>query len=143
LRVNPNGELFVVISEDKLYQPDWKEGLPNMPSKRSSNDLVLFSSEDPRQLVRWLCDSYGMQTILQEVAQYRPSGGTAEAPTKRAYKKRASKKGGAKKGSKEGSAKKGSKKGGTKKGSSKKGGKRGRPRTQNTGPGGAGETGNG
>ena len=75
-----------------------------MPSKRRGGDLVLFSADDPQPLVRWLCDTYGLQTILQEVAQYRPGGGAAaaDAPAKRAYKKR-----GPKKGSKRGGAKKG------------------------------------
>jgi hypothetical protein len=64
-----------------------------MPSKRSSSDLVLFSTDDPEPLVRWLCDTYGMQTVLRSVAEYRPSGGTEQAPAKRAYKKRGPKKG--------------------------------------------------
>ena len=71
-----------------------------MPSKRRG-DLVLFSADDPQPLVGWLCDTFGLQTILQAVAQYRPSGGAADAPAKRAYKKRGPKKGskrGAKKG---------------------------------------------
>lgn len=82
-----------------------------MPSKRRGGDLVLFSADDPQPLVRWLCDTFGLQTILQAVAQYQPSGGTAEAPTKRAYKKR-----GPKKGSKRGSKKGGAKKAGAKRG---------------------------
>jgi hypothetical protein len=69
-----------------------------MPSRRNSNDLVLFSSQDPKALVNWLCESYGMQTILGAVAQYRPSGAGEAATTKRAYKKRGGKKGGGKKG---------------------------------------------
>lgn len=88
-----------------------------MPSRRSRNDLVLFSSEDPQPLVNWLCESFGLQAILQAVAEFRPAAQAQEQPTKRPYKRRASKKGGAKKG--------GAKKGGK---SSKKGGaKRGRP----------------
>jgi hypothetical protein len=68
-----------------------------MPSRRSRNDLVLFSSQDPQSLVNWLCDSFGLTTILQSIAQYRPTGSAEAAPTKRAYKKRAYKKRGAKK----------------------------------------------
>jgi hypothetical protein len=85
-----------------------------MPSRRSGgNDLVLFSSVDPRPLVNWLCERYGLQTILGAVAEFRPAAQSAEAPAKRAYKRRAGKKGGSKQGSR---------------GSSKKGGaKRGRP----------------
>lgn len=76
-----------------------------MPSRRSSNDLVLFSSQDPKALVNWLCQTYGLQSVLQAVAEYRPTASAEAAPTKRAYKKRA-------------------KKGATKKGASKKGGKK-------------------
>jgi hypothetical protein len=79
-----------------------------MPSRRSRNDLVLFSSQDPKALVNWLCESYGLQAILQAVAEYRPTGTAEAAPTRRAYKKRAGKKRGAKKGA--------SKKGGKKRG---------------------------
>jgi hypothetical protein len=81
-----------------------------MPSRRTVNDLVLFSSQDPKALVNWLCESYGMQTILQAVAEYRPAGSTEAAPTKRAYKKRGGKKRGAKKGAGKKGAKKGSRK---------------------------------
>ena len=89
-----------------------------MPSRRNRNDLVLFSSDDPQPLVNWLCERFGLQTILQSVAEFRPAAQSQEQPTKRPYKRRASKKGGAKKG--------GGKKGGGK--SAKKGGaKRGRP----------------
>lgn len=77
-----------------------------MPSRRSSGSVVIFSADDPLPLVRWLCDTYGLQTILQSVAQYQPSGGSAEGPTKRAYKKR-----GPKKGSKKGAKKAGEKRG--------------------------------
>ena len=77
-----------------------------MPSRRRGNDLVLFSSQDPKALVNWLCESYGMQTILQAVAGYRPTASAEAAPTKRAYKKRAGKRRGAKKGA----GKKGAKK---------------------------------
>ncbi len=77
-----------------------------MPRKRSSNDLVLFSSTDPQPLVRWLCDTYGLQTVLQSVAQYQPSGGGAETTTKRAYKKRGPKKGSTKKASQKTAGKK-------------------------------------
>jgi hypothetical protein len=89
-----------------------------MPSKRRVNDLVLFSSRDPKPLVEWLVETHGLQNILRLLSEQGP-GGTS-APTKRAYKKR-----GAQKGSKK---------------SSGKGGKRGR---RNTGGGGAGEVGNG
>jgi len=58
-----------------------------MPSKKKGTDLVLFSSQDPDPLVRWLIDTYGLQTILQSVAKYQPSGGAAKAPAKRASKK--------------------------------------------------------
>ena len=81
-----------------------------MASRRSGGDLVLFSGGDPQRLVNWLCDNYGLQTILQSVAQYRPAGPAEEAPTKRAYKKRGSKKRAAKKGAGKRSAKKGSRK---------------------------------
>lgn len=64
-----------------------------MPSKQRGSDLILFSTDDPQPLVRWLCDTYGLQAILQSVAQYQPSGGAEEAPQKRAYKKRGPKKG--------------------------------------------------
>lgn len=76
-----------------------------MPRKSSGKDLILFSSADPRPLVEWLCDTYGLQTILQAVAQYRPTAAAAEPPAKRAYKKRGAKKAASKKGSK-GAAKK-------------------------------------
>ncbi len=69
-----------------------------MPSRKSRNDLILFSSDDPKPLVNWLCETFGLSAVLESVAQYRPSSSTAEAPAKRGYKKRASKKGGAKKG---------------------------------------------
>ena len=85
-----------------------------MPSRRSrGNDLILFSSDDPQPLVNWMCERFGLQAVLQAVAEFRPVGQSEEAPAKRPYKRRASKKRGAKKG-----AKKSSKKGG---------GKRGRP----------------
>jgi hypothetical protein len=84
-----------------------------MPSRRSRNDLVLFSSDDPRPLVNWLCERFGLQTVLQAVAEFRPAAQGDEAPAKRPYKRRASKKSGSKKGGRK-SAKKG-------------GGKRGRP----------------
>lgn len=91
-----------------------------MPRKSGGKDLILFSSSDPRPLVEWLCETYGLQTILQSVAQYRPAAGAAPAPApaKRAYKKRAPQKSGAKKSSKKG-AKAGAKKGGGKKGGGK------------------------
>lgn len=79
-----------------------------MPRKRGS-DLVLFSSTDPQPLVEWLCDTYGLQAILQAVAQYQPTRETAAAPAKRAYKKRAAKKGATKKGGKKGGGKRGGK----------------------------------
>ena len=63
-----------------------------MPTKRGRSDLILFSADDPQQLVEWLCETYGLQAVLQAVAQYQPSGTTAEAPSKRAYKKRSAKK---------------------------------------------------
>ncbi|HEX8161966.1 MAG TPA: hypothetical protein VF538_08845 [Pyrinomonadaceae bacterium] len=82
-----------------------------MPSRRNVNDLILFSSQDPKALVNWLCESYGMQTILQAVAEYRPTAAAEAAPAKRAYKKRGAKKGGAKKGAgRKGAGKKAAKK---------------------------------
>jgi hypothetical protein len=81
-----------------------------MPSRRSGNDLVLFSTQDPRALVNWLCDTYGLTTILQSVAEYRPTGAAEATTTKRAYKKRGRKPGpkkGSKKGSKKGAGKRG------------------------------------
>lgn len=83
-----------------------------MPSRRIRNDLVLFSSDDPQPLVNWLCERFGLQTILQSVAQFRPAAQSEDAPAKRAYKKRgpkkgSSRKGGAKKSSKSGGAKRG------------------------------------
>jgi hypothetical protein len=72
---------------------------------------VVFGSEDPRQLVRWLCNTYGLQAILQEVAQYRPTDSAEATPTKRAYKKRGAKKG-SKRGAKKGATKNGRRKGG-------------------------------
>jgi hypothetical protein len=62
-----------------------------MPSRRITNDLVLFSSQDPKALINWLCQTYGLQSVLQAVAEFRPTGATEAAPTKRAYKKRAKK----------------------------------------------------
>ena len=86
-----------------------------MPSRRSrSNDLVLFSSDDPQPVVNWLCERFGLQTILQAVAQFRPAAQGDEAPAKRPYRRRASKKGDARKG-------------GARKSSKKGGGNRGRP----------------
>lgn len=83
-----------------------------MPSRRSrGNELVLFSSDDPRPVVNWLCERFGMQAILQAVAEFRPAAQSDEAPAKRPYKRRAAKKGGAKKG-----GRKSSKKGGAKRG---------------------------
>lgn len=96
-----------------------------MPSKKRGGDILLFSSDDPEPLVKWLCDTYGLQTILRSVAQYQPTG--AEAPAKRAYKKRGPKKG----------SKRGSKRG------SKKGGRRGGKAGAGGGGGGASEVGNG
>ena len=78
-----------------------------MPSRRSTNDLVLFSSADPQQIVHWLCDTYGLQTVLQAVAQYQPKGATAAAPAKRAYKRGGAKKGASKKGAKKAAGKQG------------------------------------
>ena len=91
----------------------------------SSNNLVLFNSTDPRSLVNWLCDNYGLSVILQSVAQYQESSSTPAVPTKRAYIRRAGKKGSSKKGgAKKGSSKKGrGKKRGAKKRASKKGSK--------------------
>lgn len=85
-----------------------------MASRRSRNDLVLFSSDDPRPVINWLCERFGLQTILQAVAEFRPAAESDEAPAKRAYKRRASKKGGSKKGGRKSASKKG-------------GAKRGRP----------------
>jgi hypothetical protein len=83
-----------------------------MPSRRSNNDLVLFSSQDPTALVNWLCESYGLQTILQAVAEYRPASAAEAAPAKRAYRKRGGKKRATQKGaSKKGAGKKGGGKG--------------------------------
>jgi hypothetical protein len=79
-----------------------------MPSRRSRSKLVLFSSEDPRPVVNWLCENYGLQEILQAVAQFRPAPPATDAPAKRAYKKRGSKKRGSKKQG--GAAKKGGRK---------------------------------
>lgn len=93
-----------------------------MPSRRSRrrNDLVLFSADDPQPVVNWLCERFGLQAILQAVAEFRPAGQGEEAPAKRPYKRRASKKRGARKG-----ARKSSKKGGARKGRGP-----GRPRKQ-------------
>ncbi|HLL74198.1 MAG TPA: hypothetical protein VK421_02960 [Pyrinomonadaceae bacterium] len=102
-----------------------------MPS-RKKGELVLFSSDDPRPLVSYLVERHGLQNILGMLSEQRP-GGTVT--TKQASKK-ASKKGGKRgrpKGSKNAS-KKAAKKG------SKKASKKSR---KATGPGGAGETGNG
>jgi hypothetical protein len=83
-----------------------------MPSRRTTNDLVLFSSQDPKALVNWLCESYGLQTILQAVAEYRPASASEDAPAKRAYKKRGGKRRAAKKGAnKKGASKKGAARG--------------------------------
>lgn len=82
-----------------------------MPSRRSSNDLVLFSSDDPRPVINWLCERFGLQAILQAVAEFRPATKSDEAPAKRPYKRRAAKKGAAKK-----RGRKPSKKGGAKRG---------------------------
>jgi len=83
-----------------------------MPSRRSRrNDLVLFSSDDPQPLVNWLCERFGLQAVLQAVAEFRPASQGEEAPAKRPYKRRASKKRGSRKG-----ARKSSKKGGAKRG---------------------------
>lgn len=81
-----------------------------MPSRRRGNDLVLFSANDPRALVNWLCETYGLPAVLRSVSQYRgPRTTEAEgAPVKRAYKRRAAKKGG---GKKRGAAKKGGRRG--------------------------------
>jgi hypothetical protein len=83
-----------------------------MPSRRSGSDLVLFGADDPRPVVNFLCERFGLQAILQAVAEFRPAGEGGEPPARRPYKRRASKKGGGKQGRK--SSKKG-------------GGKRGRP----------------
>lgn len=93
-----------------------------MPRKRGGGDILLFSSADPEPLVRWLCDTYGLQTILRSVAQYQP--GAAEAPAKRAYKKRGPKKG-------------------SKRGPGKGNGRRGRRGKKGAGGEGAAATGNG
>ena len=77
-----------------------------MPSRRSRNDLVLFSSDDPQPLVSWLCERFGLQAVLQAVAQFRPADRSEEPPARRPYKKRASKKGGSKKGGARKSSKK-------------------------------------
>lgn len=90
-----------------------------MPSKRSGDDLILFSSQDPRALVNWLCEEYGLTAVLQAVSQYRSAGEGAD-PTKRAYKRRG--------------RKPGAKKGASKKAGGKKG-MRGRPRKNQDGGG--------
>ena len=77
-----------------------------MPTKRGRKDLILFSADDPQQLVEWLCETYGLQAVLQAVAQYRPTSTAAEAPSKRAYKKRSAKKGSSKKTAKKSAGKK-------------------------------------
>lgn len=56
--------------------------------RRSSSDLVMFSSTDPTQLVNWLCEKYGLQAVLQAVSQFRPSGPSQGAAAKGASKKR-------------------------------------------------------
>jgi hypothetical protein len=77
-----------------------------MPSRKSRNDLVLFSSSDPQPLVNYLCETFGLSTVLESVARFQPTSSIAEAPAKRAYKKRGAKKGTAKKtGTKKGGKK--------------------------------------
>lgn len=89
-----------------------------MPSRRSRNDLVLFSSRDPQSLVNWLCGSFGVSAILRSISRYRPSGSGDGSPGKRAYKK-------------SGGKKHGGRKGGAAKAHPQKGtGRRGRPRKQ-------------
>lgn len=78
-----------------------------MPSKRKGADLVLFSAQDPEPLVRWLIDTYGLQAVLQAVAQYQPPGVAAQSPAKRASKKGGKR--GRPKGSKSGGGKRGRK----------------------------------
>ncbi len=90
-----------------------------MPSRRSGGDLVLFNSTDPRPLVNWLCETYGLATILQSVAEFRPSGSQQEAPAKRASKRR-----GRRPGAKKGSKRRGRPPGSKNKGAGKR---RGRP----------------
>lgn len=86
-----------------------------MPSKRSSNDLILFSSREPQPLVNWLCETYGLSAILQSVAEYQQSSSTSQPTAKRAYKKRGAKTGGAKKSAgKKHAGQKSGKKGGRK-----------------------------
>ena len=92
-----------------------------MPSRRSGNDLVLFSSDDPKPLVSWLVETFGLQTLLGLLSNHVP--GEVRASTKRASKK------GGKRGRPKGS-----------KNTSKKGGKGGRKATSG---GGASEVGNG
>lgn len=96
-----------------------------MPS-RKRGELILFSADDPEPLVNFLVERHGLQEVLRLLSGQRPRG-TRTAST-------SPKKGGAKKGGKKRGRPKGSKNG------SKKGGKRSR---KATGPGGAGETGNG
>jgi hypothetical protein len=96
-----------------------------MPSRRSGSDLVLFSSDDPKPLVSWLVETFGLQTVLGLLSNHVP--GEVRASTKRASKK------GGKRGRPKGS------KNAAKK-SSKKSGKKGRKATSG---GGASEVGNG
>ena len=90
-----------------------------MPSRRSGGDLVLFSSGDPQPLVNWLCETYGLATILQSVAEFRPAGAQQEAPAKRGRRRR-----GRKPGPKKGSKRRGRPPGSKNKASGKR---RGRP----------------
>ncbi len=71
-----------------------------MPSRKSGGDLVLFSTGDPQPLVNWLCETYGMATILQSVAEFRPSGTQQQEGTAGRAGKRRGRGPGAKKGSK-------------------------------------------
>jgi hypothetical protein len=61
-----------------------------MPSKRSSNDLIPFSSDDPKPLVSWLIETHGIQNVLRLLSEHRPGG--MSAPAKRAPKKGGGKK---------------------------------------------------
>jgi hypothetical protein len=56
-----------------------------MPSRRSGSDLVLFSSDDPKPLVSWLVETFGLQTVLGLLSNHVP--GEVRASTKRASKK--------------------------------------------------------
>jgi hypothetical protein len=78
-----------------------------MPSKRSSDDLILFSSDDPKPLVSWLIETHGIQNVLRLLSEHRPGG--MSAPAKRAPEKGGGKKRGRPSGSKSGGKRRGRK----------------------------------